>query len=113
MKKFLLSLRKIAVKYQSQLTDQETVFRQLQIEMPDTESINNSAAKIKELLAALAEVKEWEPPVKKGKFSFDEKKFFKSVSDQFADGKTLSVKQIAALEKLAAKYLTPGNKKGE
>ena len=57
------------------------------------------------LFAALDKVKTWEPPAKKGRFSFDDKKFFLSLKQQYAAGKSLSYKQLAALKKLAAKYM--------
>ena len=37
-------------------------------------------------------------------FTFDDKKFYQSIAKQCADGKMLSAKQVAALEKLAVKY---------
>ena len=67
--------------------------------------IRISGEKSKEVLQKLSEVKEWAQPTQKGRFAFDEKKFYQSISRQFSDGKTLSAKQIAALDKLAAKYL--------
>ncbi len=56
------------------------------------------------LLEALGRVTEWAEPVKKGRFTFDDKVFYESVSRQFNSGKVLSPKQLAALEKLAEKY---------
>ena len=47
---------------------------------------------------------EWAEPVKKGRFTFDDKVFYESVSRQFNSGKVLSPKQLAALEKLVEKY---------
>ncbi len=55
-------------------------------------------------IAGLKQVKEWAAPSGKGRFTFDDKKFFQSLAKQFGEGKTLSPKQVAALKKLADKY---------
>ena len=60
--------------------------------------------KAEALLKELAEVKEWAAPVKRGRFTYDDKKFFTSVKKQFDEGKLLSAKQLAALEKMAERY---------
>jgi len=56
------------------------------------------------LLKALAAVTAWEPPVKRGRFTVDDKKFYESLNRQFREKKILSEKQTAALKKLAVKY---------
>jgi hypothetical protein len=56
------------------------------------------------LLAALEKVTEWAPAERKGRRTYDDKAFYKSLSDQFNGGRKLSDKQLAALKKLAAKY---------
>ncbi|MBR4956208.1 MAG: hypothetical protein IKZ31_00480 [Lentisphaeria bacterium] len=48
----------------------------------------------------------WAEPVKRGRFTFNDKDFYESLRGQFYNGKQLSPKQIAALQKLAAKYRT-------
>lgn len=55
-------------------------------------------------LAFLATVKNWAEPVKRGRFTYDDKSFCESLAKQFASGKTLSEKQRAALAKLVEKY---------
>ena len=52
----------------------------------------------------MAQITTWEPPAQKGRFAFDDKKFFLSIEKQFKSKKQLSVKQIDALKKLAVKY---------
>lgn len=47
---------------------------------------------------------EFAPPVKRGKYTYDDKKFFDSLKKQFVSGKKLSDKQISALQKMATKY---------
>ena len=105
--KQLAALKRMAVKYQSQLTDAEKVFQALQIE-PTPEAPAEAAEAGEDtaaLLARLGEVKEWAAPEKKGRFTFDDKKFFQSLDKQFKEKKSLSDKQLAALKKLADKYL--------
>ena len=105
--KQLNALKKMAVKYRDQLKNPEDVFKALQIdsaEIPES-SISNTE-KIQDLLKKLSTVTQWTIPEKKGRFVFDEKKFYQSIVRQVSDGKSLSAKQIAALEKLAAKYLS-------
>ena len=102
--KQLSALKKMAVKYRSQLTDADAVFSALQITEEKPAETGNDTEKISALLKQLSKVGNWAVPEKKGRFAFDEKKFYQSISNQFNEGKTLSAKQIAALEKLAAKY---------
>ena len=58
----------------------------------------------KTLLAAFEKVTDWAEPQKRGARTYDDKAFVASIREQFGKGKTLSPKQIAALEKLAVKY---------
>ncbi len=62
------------------------------------------------MLEFLGTVKNWAEPVKRGRFTYDDKEFFRSLERQHAGGKTLSVKQLAALKKLFAKYSVPEEK---
>ena len=97
----------MVVKYQSQLTDADKVFQILQIEpvqdVPAEQS--ESGVDVAALLEQLGEVKEWAAPEKKGRFTFDDKKFFQSLNKQYSEKKSLSDKQLTALKKLADKYL--------
>ena len=104
--KQLSALKKMVIKYKDQLKEPENVFAILQIDPAELQDNSGDAGKIEQLLKQLSEIKEWAPPVQKGRFAFDEKKFFQSISRQVSEGKKLSAKQIAALEKLAAKYLS-------
>ena len=56
------------------------------------------------LLEELGKVTQWAAPVQRGRFTFDDKKFYTSVKKQFDEGRTLSAKQLNALEKLAERY---------
>ena len=101
--KQLSVLKRLAVKYQDQLTGAPAVFQALQIDAAEAAPAKETVA-VKELLSKLAAVTNWEPPIKKGRFTFDDKKFYQSLAKQDQDGKVLSAKQITALEKLAEKY---------
>ena len=106
--KQLAVLRRMAVKYREQLTDAENVFRALGIAgAPESSSASTGGdvPPVAELLAQLGNVKDWEPPAKKGRFTFDDRKFYQSLAKQHAEGRELSVKQWSALKKLAAKYI--------
>ena len=108
------ALAKMAKRYQGQLKDAALVFGILNIEPESTDAVEKaepaedapavSDVSAEELIAALSKVTTWEEPVKRGRFSFDDKKFFQSVKKQFDGGKVLSPKQISALSKLATKY---------
>ena len=55
------------------------------------------------LFNAFAQVT-FDPPVSKGRFTYDDKKFFDSLKKQALSGRVLSEKQNAALNKMAQKY---------
>ena len=105
--KQLAALKRMVVKYQSQLIEPEKICQLLQIE-PAPEAPAEAAGTQEDtagLLAKLGEVKEWATPEKKGRFVFDDRKFFQSLDKQYKEKKSLSDKQLAALKKLADKYL--------
>ena len=58
----------------------------------------------KAYIAALETVKNWEPPQKRGKRTYDDAKFFHSLRDQVTDGRALSTAQQRALQRLVLKY---------
>ena len=77
-------------------------------ETPDLSASESTAATpagsgVEALFAALSQVT-FAEPVKRGRFVYDDKKFFDSLDKQFRSGKVLSEKQVAALQKLADKY---------
>ena len=107
------AMAKMAIKYKTQLSDLDNVFAILKTANPQKdESVPGTQApaadavpaNIEAFFKTLENVKKWDEPAQKGRFSFDDKKFFLSVKKQYDDGKTLSAKQIAALSKLASKY---------
>lgn len=60
---------------------------------------------VPELLKKFAEVKDWRPKVTKGKRTYDDEAFVKSLADQFERRKSLSPRQVAALKRVAKIYL--------
>ena len=107
--KQLAALKKLADKYQTQFPDRAAAawLAPEAAAAPAAESAAPAPAPEDPaaLFAALGKVEKWEPPVTKGRFNFDDKKFFQSLKQQFDSGKSLSFKQLAALKKLAAKYM--------
>ncbi len=64
---------------------------------------------IEPLLNQLAGVKEWKPPVKRGKREWSDEAFYQSLAKQFEAKQTLSPKQVSSLQKMVARY--SGDKK--
>lgn len=56
------------------------------------------------LLALFDGMTEWRPSAKKGKKTYDDRIFVKSLSDQFARRHSLSTRQVAALKRVIAAY---------
>ena len=56
------------------------------------------------LLKVMSAVKEWKPPVQRGKRTFDDKQFYESLSKHFQTRKMLSPRQLAALKRMVQRY---------
>ncbi len=56
------------------------------------------------LLAYLQQVQEWKPAVQRGKRTWDDREFLRSLDDQFKRKKSLSPKQVGALKKMIRRY---------
>jgi len=100
--KQLAVLRRLAEKYHGELLDTAFVDHFLKLE-----NVGADAASVEDLapyFAKLAAVEKWNAPQKRGRFTYDDKAFYTSLKQQFDRGNVLSVRQIAALKKLAAKY---------
>ena len=112
--KQLAALKRMISKYRNDLIDASEVFAALGMDFAsEGDGADNGASQSAEavkkidagaLIAELAKVQQWAEPTKRGRFTFDDKKFFQSLQKQYADGKQLSDKQLNALEKLAEKY---------
>ena len=100
------SLSKMAQKYQDQLSNPELVSSILGtvFQSAPAENSDQIQQEISVLLESLSKVSSWEAPVKRGRYTADDKKFYESLKKQFSEKKTLSDKQLAALKKLADKY---------
>jgi DNA topoisomerase-1 len=104
------ALHRLAVKYSAQVPDFAAAAASLGISAapadtlpaPGTASAEQPA--LKPLVDMLQHVRDWDPPVSRGRRSFDDKEFAESLSRQFARKGTLSDRQQAALRKLLARY---------
>ena len=103
--KQLAALKKVAAKYLDQMEDRAAVASELGLPGGASASAGAAVEDPAPLLEALGKVEKWAPPVRNGRFNFDDKRFYLSLRQQFRSGRRLSVKQIAALKKLAAKYM--------
>ena len=104
-------LKRMAAKYRGELTDTALVDSILGAPAAPAENVAESAtadtapaADVTAALDILKQVTEWAEPVKKGRFTYDDKQFYESIAKQHAAGKALSPKQVAAIAKLAEKY---------
>lgn len=61
-------------------------------------------SRLKGLLAEIDKITNWSEPSTRGRRTFDDRKFAMSLKEQFERKGELSFKQVAALEKLVAKY---------
>jgi DNA topoisomerase I len=57
------------------------------------------------ILEALEAVAEWKPPVTRGKRVFDDRAFFESLHEQYRQRGNLTVRQRAALKRMASRYV--------
>ncbi len=70
----------------------------------DGASGNASMAEADAMLKKLSAVKNWAEPVKRGRFTYDDREFYASLAKQRKAGRVLSPRQLAALKKLSDKY---------
>ena len=113
------ALRRMAQKYRGELTDPPLVDAILgataaaetqEGEAPQPAATNPVAANpaVARLLEGLSKVTQWAEPVKKGRFTYDDKEFYESITKQHGSGRILSDRQVAALKKIASKYSVKG-----
>lgn len=108
--KQLAALGKMASKYQDQIPNFERIASILNVapaEMVSPEAsaaANAMMAEADALLEKFSHVTKWNEPKKVGRRIYDDKVFYESLSKQRSEGKALSDRQFAALQKLAAKY---------
>lgn len=59
---------------------------------------------VRDLVEKLSKVKEWAPPVKRGKRTYNDEKFVKSIGTALDEDKEISTRQLGALARIAARY---------
>ena len=108
--KQLAALGKMASKYQDQIPNFERIASILNVVPAEAASSEASAAanammaEADALLEKFSHVTRWNEAKKVGRRIYDDKVFYESLSKQRSEGKALSDRQFAALQKLAAKY---------
>jgi DNA topoisomerase-1 len=93
-------LDRLVLKYSEQIPDFAAIAPELKLDAVAQEG----DATCGPVLELCRNIKEWKPPVQRGKRTWDDKEFFESLSRQFGQKKQLSFKQVAALKKLARRY---------
>ncbi len=94
------ALDKTVIGHSDQIDNFEDVKAELQIKESDLVARKES----EELFSRLAGVTQWREPVKRGKKTFDDRKFYESLKKQFDERGGLSERQRAALRKMAKRY---------
>ena len=97
--KQIVALVRVIRKYPGQFPEAD-----LAAATPAPEQNPAAKAQIDALLNAFKSFESWnEPTVRRGR-TFSDRDFIASLAKQHASGKVLSEKQVAALERMAAKY---------
>lgn len=86
------------------LPDGEAIREKLKAFVPEGFAKVEEDPAITKILELLKNVKEWRPTRKLGKRVYDDKAFVESLAGQYARSPSLSVRQVAALRKLAKGY---------
>jgi hypothetical protein len=97
----LAYLDSLLTKYADQIEDFESVKAEFRLGEKKEVDADPSTAPV---LALMAQVSEWDEPVKRGKREFNDKTFYESLATQFRGKGALSDRQLAALKKMAARY---------
>lgn len=92
-------LDRLFERYNEQIPNYEEVARELGLHASQAEDTESGP-----LLELLKNVKEWKPPVQRGRREWDDRKFYESLSRQFGQRRRLSPKQVASLKKLVGRY---------
>lgn len=91
-------LDRLVMKYRDQIPDAEQRMTDWGVESHSTEE------PVGEWIGMLEGVTEWKEPVQRGKTTWDDRKFFESLKQQYAQRKSLSPRQTKSLRKMAIKY---------
>ncbi len=120
------ALRKLALKYAAKIPDFPVLGEELGWSVspessPDLSPAETKAApqempqqkeQVEALLALSQAIQQWNPPTKRGKVSYDDKKFVESLKKQWETRGSLTERQLAAWIKTLARYqaqLPPGS----
>lgn len=91
-------LDRFLLKYAGHIPDFEQHARELGVEAPAGDPQAGP------LLELMRPIQSWRPATTKGKKTWDDREFFKSLDDQFRRKKSLSPRQVAALKKMLRRY---------
>ena len=92
-------LDRLLQKYSAHIPGFEEIARELNLEQPLPG--DPTAGPLLELMRG---IKSWKPATVRGKRSWDDQVFFKSLDEQFSRKKSLSPKQVGALKKMLRRY---------
>ena len=92
-------LDRLLQKYSAHIPGFEEIARELNLEQPLPG--DPAAGPLLELMRG---IKSWKPATVRGKRSWDDQVFFKSLDEQFSRKKSLSPKQVGALKKMLRRY---------
>lgn len=91
------------VEMDEMLSDFYTYFTKL---LKNAKGPKGDPKEVRRLLDYLSEVKEWAPPSKRGKRTYDDKKFVESMKKLVGkESKSITQRQVEAMKKLAVKYM--------
>ena len=93
-------LDRLLHKYADQIENFEAIAAGLGMRSGPAEGTEDLAP----LFKALEAIREWKPPVQRGRRTWDDKAFFHSLATQYAERKQLSPRQVSSLKKLAGRY---------
>ena len=94
------ALDRVLVSHSRQIEGFDLMKEELELSETKPEEDNESGP----LLAALSQVKEWKPPVKRGNREFNDESFFASLSKQYENRGALSIRQRAAMKRMLSRY---------
>jgi len=98
----LAALDRIIVQNAAQLEDFETVKEELKLAADEAEQAPDNESPL--LMDMLGQVQQWQEPVSRGKMTFDDQAFYKSLSDQYNRKKSLSPRQRYAMKRMVFRY---------
>lgn len=102
--KQLRALDHVLGKYAAVIPDFENIRKELDLNSPAPATSAEDNKEIILLLELVKTVKEWKPPVTRGKWTWDDHKFADSLARQYGQKQSLSFKQLALLRKTVRKY---------